>query len=142
MCFLKIWMSQHHQTWSLSLKMSHYVISTLKLLFTELCIYKKLEHHKLAKIRFLYTFNTIKHGGRGGSKCPRHFKMFVAAAGAYQWPRFFLLFLYIYIPIYQDLTKNLGFPAILAPQKRSLKKMTPPWLSMTPIFLSQNLFLL
>ena len=105
-------MSQHHQTWSLSLKMSHYVISTLKLLFTELCIYKKLEHHKLAKIRFLYTFNTIKHGGRGGSssKCPRHFKMFVAAAGAYQWP------------------------AILAPQKRSLKKMTPPWLSMTPIF--------
>ena len=93
-----------------------------------------MEHNKLAKIRFLYTFNTIKHGGRGGSKCPRHFKMFVAAAGAYQWPRFFLLFLYIYIPIYQDLTKNLGFPAILAPQKRSLKKMTPPWLSMTPIF--------
>ena len=137
-------MSQHHQTWSLSLKMSHYVISTLKLLFTELCIYKKLEHHKLAKIRFLYTFNAIKHGGRGGSKCPRHFKMFVAATGAYKSdPDFFTFPIYL---LTKDLTKNfekkIGGSPHFSPSKKVAQENDPTMAAYDPHFLSQNLFLL
>ena len=63
--------------------------------------------------------------------------MFVAAAEAYKSdPDFFTFPIYL---LTKDLTKNfekknMGVPPVLAPQKRSLKKMTPPWLPMTPIF--------
>ena len=62
--------------------------------------------------------------------------MSVAATGAYKSdPDFFTFPIYV---LTKDLTKNfekkLGVPPVLAPQKRSLKKMTPPWLPMTPNF--------
>ena len=63
----------------------------------------------------------------GGSKCPRHFKMFVTVTGAYKRaPDFFTFPIYL---LTKDLTKNfekkIGGSPILAPQKMSLKKMTP-----------------
>ena len=66
--------------------------------------------------------------------------MFVAATGAYKSdPDFFTFPIYL---LTKDLTKNfekkIGLPPILAPQKRSLKKMTPPWLPMTPIFITSS----
>ena len=44
------------------------------------------------------------HPPWGGSKCPRHFKMFVAATGAYKSdPDFFTFPIYL---LTKDLTKN------------------------------------
>ena len=89
-----------------------------------------------------FTFNPIKH--RGGSKCPQHFKMFVAATGAYKsYPDFFTFPIYI---LTKDLTKNFkkkfGGSSRFSPSKKVAQKNDPTMAAYDPHFLSQNLFLL
>ena len=80
----------------------------------------------------------------GGSKCPQHFKMFVAVTGAYKSDPDFFTF-----PIYlstKDLTKNFekkfGGSPRFSPSKKVAQENDPTMAAYDPHFLSQNLFLL
>merc|ERR1712240_981248 len=91
----------------------------------------------------MQNLNPIKHGG-GGSKCPRHFKMFVAVTRAYKSDPDFFTF-----PIYlstKDLTKNfekkIGGSPRFSPSKKVAQENDPTMAAYDPHFLSQNLFLL
>ena len=80
----------------------------------------------------------------GGSKCPRHFKMFVAATGAYKSdPDFFTFPIYL---LTKDLTKNFekkfGGSPRFSPSKKVAQENDPTMAAYDPHFLSQNLFLL
>jgi len=90
-----------------------------------------------------YFVNPIKHG-RGGSKCPRHFKMFVVATGAYKSdPDFFTFPIYL---LTKDLTKNFekkfGGSPHFSPSKMVAQENDPAMATYDPHFLSQNMFLL
>merc|ERR1711867_354300 len=87
---------------------------------------------------------TLLSTGGGGSKCPRHFKMFVTVTGAYKRaPDFFTFPIYL---LTKDLTKNFekkfGGSPHFSPSKKVAQENDPAMTSYDPHFSSQNLFLL
>ena len=122
-----------HKNDYMKLKLTKLVLSYQKKLIQNLLVEKELVknvvHEKLFLIKCLvkksfwskkFILNnillTLLSTG-GGSKCPRHLKMFVAATGAYKNdPDFFTFPIYL---LTKDLTKNFekkfGGPPVLAP---------------------------
>ena len=76
------------------------------------------------------------------SKCPRHFKMFVAAAGAYKSdPEFFTFPIHI---LTKDLTKNfekkIGGSPRFSPSKKVAQENDPTMATYNPLFFHRIFF--
>ena len=83
------------------------------------------------------SFLTLLSTG-GGSKCPRHFKMFVAATGAYKSdPDFFTFPIYI---LTKDLTKKFWGSPHFSPSKKVAQENDPTIAAYDPHFFFLKIF--